>query len=431
MLDERNDAPTTLSRGAMLRGVAATTAALGAMPMLPAMAADDTARIAKLLDINPKFSGKGQTYDIGMVFPLTGSGAIFGNRITALPKMAFSQIEAMGGPKFNVVLKDNVSGLATAGVQAVRELGAAHVPMELTSIVADLGSMLPGIKQYKIFSVDGSGGTSIFAQGKPYYWGALAITPDDAIPGIAKYVKAKMPNVKTVAIVGWDLGDLSVKVGEHMRQLFESVHVKYVAQELVTIGETDFSSPLQKIKSANPDLVMAPIYAEDQGYFLKQYATSGINKPIVTFASTPQAATIAGAAYELPLFAFDQFFPQKPSNPWASYFIDAHKGISGGALPDYYSANFYEELFLMWACIRRVLEAKGNPRDGAQLSMALQKNPKFPSVYGGSSTKAGTLEFNTTTHSVSKRPMSISTYKGGNFTPVATFNIGGADFKLA
>jgi branched-chain amino acid transport system substrate-binding protein len=435
MQDERDsNASGHLSRGQLLRGTAATAAALAAAgsPRLGS-AAPDSKTMAKLLGVDPKYAGKGLTFDLGMVFPLTGSGAIFGNRITDLPKKAFQQIVEMGGPTFNPILKDNVSGLASAGVEATRELGAKHVSMMLTSYAADLGAQNPEITHYKILSLDGSGGTSLFAQSKPYFYGAIAITPDDSIPGLAKFVAKKIPSMKKVSAVGWDLGDISVKIAKHIQSEFNIGHpIEYGGFEPVLIGETDFSAPLQKIKSSNPDVVVAAIYAEDQGYFLKQYATSGINKPVVTFASSPQAAQIAGAAYSSPnlYFCFDQFFPQAPSNPFAEYFVESFKSIAGGALPDFYSANFYEEIFVLWDCVRRVLKAGGNPKDGAQLDAALRKNPTFPSVYGGSKNEIGKLVFNLKTNSVAYRPMSISQYRNGQFVPLATFNVGGTDFKM-
>jgi hypothetical protein len=144
-----------------------------------------------------------------MSYPVTGPAAIFGSHVTDTPKLAFAAHRTMGGPKFNMILKDNKSGDPQAGVQSVRELGFAHVPMMLTSEVADLGAELTGIKQYKIFSLDGSGGTSLFAQARKYFWGTIAITPNDAIPGVVKFMQHAWPSAKRIAFCGWDLGGLS------------------------------------------------------------------------------------------------------------------------------------------------------------------------------------------------------------------------------
>ncbi len=180
----------------------------------------------------------------------------------------------------------------------MRELGAAKVPMMLQSYVATLGASLPGIKEYKIFSVDGTGGTSLFGQNKPYFWGAIAITPNDAFPGALKYVKAKLPQVKRIGFIGWDLGPMSDIVVKNLQKEFAGTGYTQVADERTKVGATDYSATIQKVKAANPDIIFLSIYAEDVGYFMKQYATSGINKPVLGFTHSGAAAKIAGPAYD-------------------------------------------------------------------------------------------------------------------------------------
>jgi len=419
-----------VSRRDVLRGIASTAVVASAAPLLGAAPSGPLATISNLLKIDPKHAGKGMRFELGGVFPLTGQGAIFGNRFQDVPNLAFKHIAALGGPSFNFTMKDNKSGDPQAGVDAVRELGAAHVPMQLSSFAGDLGAMIPGIKQYKILSLDGSGGTSVFAQNKPYYYGSIAITPNDAIPGVTKYLKAKMPGAKRLAFVGWDLGSLSDQVARSMRKYLTS-GTTLVADERTAVGETDYSASLQKVKAANPDIVLLAVYTEDVGYFMKQYVTSGINKPVVTFTHTDAALKIAGPAYEGLYFSFDYFDPDRPRNPWARYFIEEFKAIESGTAPDYYSANTYEDVFTLWECIRRVLKAGGNPKDGAQLDRAFRSNPTFPSLYGGSNNAAGTISFDMQTHSVKSRPMAMLQYRSGRVTPLAYFNIGGDGFRLA
>ena len=69
------------------------------------------------------------------------------------------------------------------------ELGSKGVGAKFASYVDDLGAMLAGTAQYKMFTLDGGGGTSIFGQGQPYFWGTRAITPNDPMPGLFQYLK--------------------------------------------------------------------------------------------------------------------------------------------------------------------------------------------------------------------------------------------------
>ena len=92
--------------------------------------------------------------------------------------------------------KDHKSGDPQAGATAMNELGAEKVPAKLASYVDDLGAMFAGTEQFKIFTLDGGGGTSSFGQGLPYFWGTRAITPNDAMPGLLMYLKETSPDAE-------------------------------------------------------------------------------------------------------------------------------------------------------------------------------------------------------------------------------------------
>ena len=418
-----------LTRKELLAGMGAA-AAIAGTPRI-ASAAIDVTGLAKMLDVDPKYTGKGLTLDVGMSYPVTGAAAVFGAHVTDTPGMAFAEILAMGGPKFNMILKDNKSGDPQAGVQSVRDFGFAHVPMMLTSEVADLAAELTGIKQYKILSLDGSGGTSDFAQARKYFWGTIAITPDDAIPGAVKFIQHMWPSAKRIASCGWDLGGLSDMVLDKIQHNFDNTGFVQAASERSKMGATDYSPNIQKIKASNPDVVLAIIYGEDIGYFMKQYVTSGINKPVITFATTLAAQQIAGPAYEGLYFAFDYFDASRPENPWAKHFVDQYaKNVNANVVPDYYTANSYEDAYILWQIVMRTLKRKGNPKNSDDLLAALQSNPTFPSLYGGNESTVGTIAFDTDTHSVKHRPMMVAQFKNGKVNQLAHFDIGGADFKM-
>ena len=431
--DEDMARPTTLNRRRMLAGIGSVAAVAGAAPLLGAapMATPDLQSVARMLKVDPKYAGKGLTFDVGAVYPITGPGDIYGAHLGDIPRMAFKHIQDMGGPTFNLILKDNKSGDPQAGVEAVRELGYAKVPMMLSSYCADLGAMLTGIKLYKIFSIDGSGGTSIFAQNKPYFWGSIETTPNDALPGMIDFVHTAFPNAYTISFVGWDLGPLGDIVARDAVKYFKHANMVLGVAEKAKIGATDFSASLVKIKQSDPDFVACVVYGEDVGYFMKQYVLTGMKVPVIAFTHSVAAQQIAGPAYEGLYFIFDYFDAERPSNQWAKFYVDEFYKAEGTQYPpDYYSANTYEDCFTLWECVRRVLKKGGNPHDGAQLDAALRDDPNFPSLYGGDENTVGTITFDLHTHSVKHRPMTVAQFKDGKVTPLARFDIGGAGFHL-
>jgi ABC-type branched-subunit amino acid transport system substrate-binding protein len=418
------------TRRSFVRGIGAAATLTVATPLLGAGSSTELTRIARLLRVDPTFGGRGLSLDVGAVWPLTGPGAIGAQQID-VAKLAFRHVAALGGPAFRLRLEDNRSGDPRSGADAVRALGSAKVPMMLSSFAGDFGSELAGIAEYRILSLDGSGGTSDFAQHKPYFWGSIAITPDDAFPGAVSYVRRTMPHVKKVAFLSWDIGRRSDAIFENLRAWLKPSGWVEVANERTAIGETDYSWAIEKFTKAKPDIIFLGIYAQDVGYFLRQYTTGSLKAPVFAFTHTDAAANTAGSAYEGLYVAFDYFDAGRPQNPWAAFFVNELTKRAPHVRPDYYAANAYEDVFVLWECVRRVLATRGNPKDGAQLNAAFERNLTFPSLYGGGPDTAGTIVFDAATHSVKRRPMVVGKYESGRIAPLAFFDAGGGNFRLA
>jgi len=415
-------------------GGSSTTPASGTGSGSSAPAQASGGDVQKILDfigpIDPKFSGKGMAYDMGLVLAFTGPGAFFGRTMSSGAKLAAKHIEALGGPKFNLISKDHKSGDPQAGVQAIKELGFAKVPAKLASYIDDLGAMLPGTAQYKMFTFDGGGGTSTFGQGKPYFYGTRAITPNDTWPGTIKWLKEEFPNAKKVSSVNWDLGPSNQPNSDDLKKRLTAGGLEMGIYETAKIGATDYSAALQKIKSDAPDVIFLGIFGNDIGVFMKQYVTSGINKPVVAPEYTQASADVAGSAYNGMYLSFDYFNADKPDNGWSDIFVKEFK-TAYNVLPDYYAANYYEDLFGMWDVIRRVLAAGGNPKDGDAMDKAWREKPELASVYGGTATTAGTLAVSLVSHSVTKRPMTLSKFSGGKVNPIVYFDLEAAGYRRA
>ncbi len=436
-----------LSRRRLLRMVGLGGAAFAAAPLLSACggsngsstssasaAAASGTDLKKILDfigpVDPKFSGAGMNYDLGLVLAFTGPGAFFGRTMSAGAKLAAAHIKALGGPTFNFIEKDHKSGDPQAGVQAVRELGLANVPVKLASYVDDLGAMSPGTEQYKMFTFDGGGGTSTFGQGKPYFWGTRAITPNDTWPGVIKFIKEELKDVKKVSSVNWDLGPLNKINQDDLEKRLTDGGIKMGLYEVAAVGATDYAAQIQKIKSDKPDVIFLGIFGNDIGVFMKQYVTSGINKPVVAPEYIQSSADVAGAAYEGLYLSFDYFNADKPDNGWSKIFVDEFVKANKNQ-PDYYAANYYEDTFGMWNVLQRVLKKGGDVKDGAQLDAAWREKLELPSVYGGNATTAGQKALSLTTHSVTKRPLTMSIFKGGKVKPLAYYDLEARDYRKA
>lgn len=387
--------------------------------------------IAKYIGpIDAAHAAKGVSYTFGAVLALSGPGSFYGQVMSKGINLAVKHIAALGGPNFHVVYKDHKSGDPTAGATVVSELGLAKTPVMLASYVDDLGAMFAGSAQYEILSLDGGGGTGLFGNAKPFFWGTRADTPTDPFPGVVEYITKKMPSVKKIAMASWDLGPNNKPIDDDLRQQLAKGNLSVATIQHTTVGATDYSTAIQAIKASNPDLVFVSSYGLDPAYFMKQYATSGIGKPVIGYEFTPDAAKTAGSAYNDYMFAYDFFDSANPPNGWSKIFTNEFQKAYGEA-PDFYAANFYEGTFNVWDLMRRVSAKGGDINNGAQLQDALQGNPTFKSVYGGDANTAGILALDPVEHTPSKRPMGLFNYNSGNIKALAHFDIAGADFSLA
>lgn len=419
---------TAIALGSVIAGCGGDDDGTGSKPDPGATAADVKQYLGP---IDPKTSGKGMKIDVGVVVALSGAGSLYGKVELNGAKLAAKQIAELGGPQFNLVTKDNKSGDPGASARAARELGLANVSMTLSSYIAGLGAMLPDIAKSKMLTFDPGGGTSVLAQGQPYFWGTRAIVPNDAYPGITEYLRRTMPDVKRVAMVEWDLGgELNKGIERDTRDALKTIGAELVAFEPTQIGATDYATALQRIQGAEPDAIFVSVYGLDLANFMKQYASSGIGKPTFGFDLTKEASDAAGPAMEGMKFAYDYFDPSRPPNDWARSFVAAYRA-EYDTEPDYLAANYYESLFMFWDLVRRVLKDGGDPKDGVALQDALLADPEFRSVYGGGGAEPGTLAFDRGTHSVAHRQLILFEFAEGSnpVQPLAFFDIDGSDYR--
>jgi len=386
-------------------------------------------QLNKLLNIDPKTSGKGLKFKLGIVLAMTGPGSYYGRIQGNGARLAVAEIKAAGGPDIELVFKDHRSADAQAGARAAKELGIAGAPAALTSYVGDIGAMFPGLAQYKILGLDGGGGASDFGQKKPYFWGMRAIEPDDDFIGALKYWKATDPKIKRVSLVYFDQGPANAVVIANFKKALADTGLEMASGELTTIGATDYSATISRLKTANPDAVFLFGTGVDPGYFMKQYVAGGLTAPVIGSEYISDAAKAAGPAFDNYMFATDWYNADHATNDWSKLFLDSYVK-EFGLQPEINAANYYEDTFAIWDLIRRVLAKGGNVNSGEELQRALVEDPTFKSVYGGSGAELGVIALDTENHTPKTRPLGVYKSNGGKPKQVAEFDLGGANFKL-
>lgn len=401
-----------LKRGAITVAALATPGALassGRAGTLGRMLEEAGNPLNAIFGPGGKAAGQGVTINDGMMLAVTGQGSFYGRVMSRGAKLAAKQITAAGGPSFNISISDHESGLVPPAVSGMRRLVTQnHIETLQTSYGAPSEAIIPLIEQYKVLSFNG-GGASPGQLNSDFLWMTRMLFGNDPAPGSLVWL-FKTFKAKRLAI----LGTLENGV-EAQKTLVPKVWPKIsggkiVAAEIHDVGATNFSAAIARIKAANADAIWTPSFGNDLGYMVKQFRQAGVTVPIVGVEFTQQAQQIGGKYFDTFTFGGDYYDVANP-NPFNVQFVKAHKAAYGLA-PEFYGANYYEHVFILWDLIRRTLKAGGDPRKSTDLLKQLVANPTFRSVYGGSKTKVGLMTFNTKDHTISK-PMGVFRVKGG------------------
>ena len=432
--DDDSSSATTGGATATTKGARRRPAADRPRPGVRHVGAGST-DVATLLQIDPASAGKGKTVDLGAVLALTGTGSFYGKTMSRGLDLAAKHIVELGGPTFKYTYLDHKSGDPAAGVQAMAELVSKGIQAKFASYGDDITAMLSSTSENKVFTFDGGGGTGITAQGKPYFWGTRAITPNDPMPGLFKWTKEAYPDAKTVGVVQWDLGaDNNAGTKADVVAKLQAAGYQFNnLYELVPIGGQDFSQVLPKVKANEPDILLLVIYGQDPGSFTNQAATAGLKAVRIGFEFTPDGLNASKGTYDSEgwTFAYDYFDAKNPTNPLAKKFVDDFKsGQRRG--PRLLRRQLLRERLRHVGPDAPDLEDRPQRQDHRRgAATALETDLTLVSVYGGDDTHLGSFTLDEKTHSVIDREMGVFEYKGGTVTAKAFFGIGGVDYRTA
>ena len=400
------------------------------------------AQLQKILGKPTNILAKGPgTLEVAGQFALTGQGSVYGDLQSNGWKYGVKHVEAWTGGKlkFDTTFYDNKSGLPQAEAAAGRQAGIKDVPVLINSYIFGFGAILPFAKQYKMFSPDPGGGAGPipgpFAS-QPYCYGFRASYPTDCLDGMFKYLREKFPDKKKWATVQPVIGPpYNNAVADYCKKLYAQYNIDHVGEQLAPLGATNYSSTVQKIKQLNPDVIIWTTFGTDVAYQAKEIQRQGMGSTINGTADfNPTLAKLAGPAIKDWYFGFDYLNTTDPPSDWSKFFVEQWGKDNNGELPSFYHAGDYVTAFAVARLVDRILARGGNIKDGDEYVKALEEDPSFPHVYGGSGSDLGQMVIDTKTHSPKEITMLLFQSQGtGNvkdITPLATYNVKAAQYKL-
>lgn len=290
---------------------------------------------------------------IGVILPLTGEGAKYGDAAKKGFDLAVDEINNNGGikgKKIHLICEDS-QGDPKLGVSAMQKFATVD---KVNAVLGDLFSSVtlaiaPICNNDKIVLLSPASSSPKITDAGDFIFRNC---PSDVYEGtiMSNYAYDKL-GYKKVAVF-----HINNEYGIGIKTVFEKNFISKGAaicnEETFEQNATDFRSQLTKIKEANPEAIYLVGYKE-MGYILKQAKEMGINCQFLStvMLEDPEIIKIAGGAAEGAIYSASAFDP-KSDNLVIKSFVAAFKN-KYGIEPDIFAGLSYDAMKIMSIAITR------------------------------------------------------------------------------
>ena len=267
----------------------------------------------------------GNTIKIGVLHSLSGTMSISEVSVRDATLLAIEEINASGGvlgKKLEAVVEDGASDWPTFAEKAQKLISVDKVATTFGGWTsASRKAMLPVFERNKAllwYPVQYEG-----LEQSPYIFYTGATTNQQIIPGL-DYLKAQ--GLTRVFLVGSDYV-FPRTANKEIKAYAAANGMEIIGEEYTPLGHTEYSTVINKLRSARPQAVFNTLNGDSNVAFFKQLKDAGIgatDMPVLSVSVAEEeirgigAANIAGH-----LTAWNYY--QTTSNPANSAFVEAFK----------------------------------------------------------------------------------------------------------
>ncbi|MBP2686237.1 MAG: Extracellular ligand-binding receptor [Deltaproteobacteria bacterium] len=242
-------------------------------------------------------AGFAETVKVGVLLPLTGSQAKFGEIEKRSYEMAAEEINAKGGvngKKVELLFEDD-TGKPDVGRSGVEKLiSREKVPVITGGYSSSVtAAAAPVAQQFKVPFVICTGSADDVTE-KGYDYVFRVNPPASEYPNAIKsFLQGVAKDVKTVALL-YENSAFGQSSSKSFEKDATELGLKIVVKEGYQAGAIDFIPILTKVKAANPDMIYMVSYVMDASLLMRQSKELRIN---------PKMFVGGGAGFTLPEFA--------------------------------------------------------------------------------------------------------------------------------
>jgi len=337
---------------------------------------------------------------IGVVIPLTGQWAPYGEQMRQGIDLAAENVNRAGGidgTPVRVIYEDGEAKPAKS-MQAFNKLiNVDKVPAVISGFSTVILTLAAQANDNKVVLLNCGATSPQIAKAGPYVFTDIPNANYEA-SYLAEYLYKKLGYRK--AAVFWQNND----AGIGMRNVFSKRFTELGGQIVGTLsheqGQTNFRSLLSQLKKLNAQVVFIPTYSKEMGLILRQWKEMGLKAKVVGYAATEvkDLLDVAGNAAEGILYSY-YAYDANSGKPKVKEFVVNFKAKYGKG-PGLYSATFYDGAMLLFDAFKK------GARTGPEIRDFLLSVKNYSGV-------SGTLTFDGKTSVVT--PLQIKTVRHGKF----------------
>ncbi|AVZ40198.1 MULTISPECIES: urea ABC transporter substrate-binding protein [unclassified Dietzia] len=271
----------------------------------------------------------GDTIKIGSLHSLSGTMAISERTVRDSVELAVEQINADGGvmgKQIETVVEDGASDPAVFAEKAQKLITSDCVAAifggwtsssrkAMLPVVEDANALLYYPVQYE----------GLEASPNIFYTGAT--TNQQIVPGL-EYLKEQ--GVESMYLVGSDYV-FPQTANRVIKAWAEANDVEIVGEDYTPLGSTDFSTIVNKVRTADPDAVFNTLNGDSNVAFFREYTNAGLtaeNTPVISVSIAEEEVQGIGAAnIEGQLTSWNYY--QTIDSPENTSFVEAFKAKYG------------------------------------------------------------------------------------------------------
>ena len=307
---------------------------------------------------------------VGVLQPLTGPIAAFGQKTLDGIKLIHQKYNKLpNGDTIKLVVVDNQFDKIQT-VNGYKRLASGEKVVAIEGPLAS--SMSLAIKRFaeatKTPTVTQIATNPRVTQGSKYITRAC-FTDDFQGTVAAKY--ALKHNLKNAVVVFDMKQDYSVGLAKAFMKAYKKGGGKILKVLYINSGDKDFNAQVAQIKRLNPEFIYTPIYAPEEGLFLRQLRAAGVKAPVMGgdgIADPALLKKLAGKAADGVMYT-DHFDAAKAPTKLAKEFIKDFKATYG-RLPSAFAATGADGYLLIYNAIKQC-DTPANTKNNLQFKQCV------------------------------------------------------------